>query len=68
MEFYDIAHESEQEAVKMLPNYDRTTQWLFQDIINAIYHGGKMPQIPFDHKTCEIEDKIMSGYYKQTTT
>ena len=64
MEFYDVVLESEHEAIDMLPKYDRTTQWLFQDIINAIYHGGKWPSIPYDHATCKIEEDIMKGKYR----
>ena len=62
--FVSVCKESEEEALKILTRYTNTDQDLLREVVNAIHHGGKFPQIPFTHSECEIQDKIASGEYR----
>jgi len=64
-DFVKLCKESKEEALKVCCQYTNTDQDLLREVIEAIHHGGKFPQTPFTHSECEVQNKIMKGYYDE---
>ena len=64
-EFVAICQRSEEEALALVVRYTNTDQDLLHAVVEAIWHGGKMPHPPFGHNECELQDAIAAGKFKK---
>ena len=63
--FIEVCKRSEDEARDLMVRYTNTDQDFLREVINAIHHGGKMPQTPFTEQECELQEKIARGDYRE---
>ena len=64
--FVEVCKESEEKAIQLKCKYTNTTQDMLQETINAIWHGGQLPQLSFTELECKLQDKIARGDFKKT--
>jgi len=63
--FLALCRESEMKAKEALIRYTNTDQDFLRAVIDAVWHGGKMPHTPFTEQECELQEKIAKGEYKK---
>ncbi len=61
--FVQVCKESEEKAMNLMIKYTNTTQGLLQETIDAIWHGGKLPDTSFSDSECALQEKIARGEY-----
>jgi hypothetical protein len=61
--FLKVCKKSEEEAIKIMIRYTNTDQDFLRGVIDAIWHDGKLPDMPFMTSECELQQKIRDGSY-----